>query len=84
MMERVRRIGAAQRRRRYLYKIRKEFERCGYQSDGVSDSKIEAALARINHKLSETSMSAKAIYLTLRRLRLVGRDRNAQKNGRAA
>ena len=68
MIERIYRIGAAQKKRRILRKIRREFERSGYPLDGVPDSQIKAALTRGGFELNEISLSAKTIYLALRRL----------------
>ena len=66
MIERIRRIGEARRRRKTLNKIRRKFEKHGHRLDGVSDAEIEAALTRGGSILNVTSLSAKTISLALR------------------
>ena len=68
MIERIRRIGEARRRRKTLNKIRRKFEKHGHRLDGVSDFDIEVALTRGGSILNATSLSAKTISLALRRL----------------
>jgi hypothetical protein len=79
MIKRFRQIGAAQRKRRTLDKVRREFESCGYRLDGVPDSQIEAALMLGESELNAASLSAKTIYLALRRLSLAGQNKRKGK-----
>jgi len=79
MIKRICRIGAAHRKRRTLNKIRREFESYGHRLDGIPDARIEAALNRGDSELNAASLSAKPIYLALRRLSLGEPHRHMRK-----
>jgi hypothetical protein len=64
-------IVEAWRRRRALENIRREFAKAGYPLDHFGDSQIEAALTRWNDDIAAVTVSAKTIYRTLKRLRVL-------------
>jgi hypothetical protein len=61
----------ARRRQRAIVNIRREFLKAGYPLDHFGDSQIEAALTRCNDDISAVTVSAKTIYRTLKRLRML-------------
>lgn len=61
----------ARRRQRAIVNIRREFLKAGYPLDHFGDSQIEAALTRWNDDISAVTVSAKTIYRTLKRLRVL-------------
>jgi hypothetical protein len=83
MIERIRRMGVARRRRRTLNKIRREFENHGHRLDGVSDFEIEVVLTRGGREVNATSLSAKTIFLALRRLSAGDRQGHIRKSRRS-
>ena len=83
MIETIRRIGSTRKKRRIFIKIRQEFANYGHRLDGVPDARIEAALTKGDVELDAASLSAKPIYLALRRLSLVTKRRQIQKTGQS-
>jgi hypothetical protein len=61
----------ARRRQRAIVNIRREFAKAGYPLDHFGDSQIEAALTRWNDDIAAVTVSAKTIYRTLKRLRML-------------
>ena len=73
MVTKLNQIVEERRRQRAIANIRREFLRAGYPLDHFSDSQIEAALTLWSDDISAVKVSAKIIYLALKRLRRVGR-----------
>jgi hypothetical protein len=65
-----RRMMTARRRRRALETIRREFARCGYPLDGLTDGEIEAALPPGTVDDPACYLGAKTISRAVRRLPL--------------
>ena len=63
----------ARRRQSAIMNIRQEFLEAGYPLDNFGDSQIEAALTRWHDDISAVTVSAKIIYRTLKRLRLLNK-----------
>jgi len=70
LLKRLYRILASRRRRRAVRKIRRGFARAGYPLDKFRDSQIEAVLPHWVNDMSQVTVNAKTIYLTLKRLKV--------------
>ena len=71
LVTKLNQIAKARRRQRPIVNIRREFLKAGYPLDHFGDSQIEAALTSWNDDISAVTVSAKTIYRTLKRLRVL-------------